>query len=189
MTGRGRSPFALFVAGALLYAAVAAIVIGGGGGGDNLTVLELSVPLFGVPFLVSRRLGGWRLALYFLLLVPAFHYAAVFAAIESVDLQSSGFLPGVIGGVIGSALSFAALLVLRLATFQRTAMMGIGIVVLGLLGGLGVWKMDLFSGTALHRYGLLLTLYVPWQIAFGFFLSRLLPAPTENGLAAAPAPA
>jgi hypothetical protein len=186
---RWRSPFPLFVAGAMLFAAVVAISIGRAGGDGALTLLEVCAPLFGIPFLVASRRGRWRLAVYFLLLVPLFHYAAVAAAIESVNWQSSGFLPGMLGGIVGAALSFATLPLLRLATFRRVGILAAGIVLLALLGGFGVWKMDYFSGTDLDPYGLLLTLYLPWQIAFGFFLSRLLAEPVENGLAAAPAPA
>ncbi|MEA2998604.1 MAG: hypothetical protein QOH04_1545 [Sphingomonadales bacterium] len=189
MISRWRTPFPLFVAGALLYAAVVAIFIRRAGGGGALTLLELSVPLFGLPFLLSSRRTRWRLAVYFLLLVPAFHYLAVLAAIESVNWRSSGFLPGMIGGLTGAALSFAALPVLRLARFRRAGIMLVGVALLGLLGGLGVWQMDYFAGTILKDYGLVLTLYLPWQTAFGFFLSRLLPAAEENGLAAGSAPA
>lgn len=189
MIRRWQAPFPLFVAGALLYAAVVAILIRATRANDTLTLLELSAPLFGVPFLVSGRRPGWRFAIYFLLLVPAFHYAAVAAAIASVNRDSSGFLPGVLGGVTGAVLSFAALRVVGPAAYRRPGTMAAAIVVLGLLGGLGVRQMDVFSGTDLDPYGLLLTLYLPWQIAFGFFLSRLLPAPEDNGLAATPAPA
>jgi hypothetical protein len=189
MIGKWRAPFPLFLAGALLYAAVVAVCIRTAGGDGALTYLELSVPLFGVPFLVSNLRKGWRLAVYFLLLVPVFHYAAVAAAIESTNWQSSGFPPGVIGGITGAVLSFAALSALRLVTLRQVGIMAVGVVVLTLLGGIGVGKMDYFSGTDLDPYGLLLTLYLPWQIVFGFFLSRLLAAPEENGLAAAPAPA
>jgi hypothetical protein len=189
MITRWRAPFALFLAGALLYAAVVAICIRRAGGDDALTLLELSAPLFGLPFLLASRRVRWRLAIYFLLLVPAFHYAAVTAAIESTNWRSSGLLPGLIGGITGAVLSFATLPALRLATFRRAGIMAVGVVTLALLGGVGVWKMDYFSGTDLDPYGLLLTLYLPWQIAFGFFLSRLLPAPGDNHLAAAPAPA
>jgi hypothetical protein len=189
MISRWRAPFPLFLAGALLYAAVVAICIRRASGEGTLTLLELTVPLFGLPFLLASRRRGWCLVVYFLLLVPAFHYAAVLAAIESVNWRSSGFLPGVIGGVTGAVLSFAALPALRLATVRRIDIMAAGVAVLGLLGGLGVWQMDYFASTLLDDYGLLLTLYLPWQIAFGFFLSTLLTAPGENGLAAAPAPA
>jgi hypothetical protein len=188
MITRWRAPFALFLAGALLYAAVVAICIRWAGGDGALTLLEVSVPLFGLPFVLATRQGRWRVALYFLLLVPAFHYAAVAAAIDSTNWRSSGLLPGLVGGITGAMLSFVALPALGLATFRRAGIMAFGIVILALLGGVGVWKMDYFSGTDLDPYGLLLTLYLPWQIAFGFFLSRLLSAPGEKHLAAAAAP-
>jgi hypothetical protein len=188
MIGGWRATFPLFAAGALLYAAVVAFCIVRVGDDDLFTLLKMAIPLFGLPLLATRR-RSWRLALYFLLLVPACHYLAMLAAIKSMDWRGSGFLPGVIGGSIGAALSFAVLPALALATFRRVGMMALGVIVLALLGGLGVWKMDAFSGTDLDPYGVLLTLYLPWQIVFGFFLSRLLAAPGEIGLAAAPAAA
>src|SRR4051794_26657686 len=107
MISRWRTPFPLLLTGALLYAAVVAICIRAAVADDKLPLLELSVPLFGLPFLLSSRRRRWRLAVYFLLLVPAFHYLAVTAAIQSTNWRNSGFLPGVIGGVTGSVLSFA----------------------------------------------------------------------------------
>jgi hypothetical protein len=187
MTGGWRATFPLFLAGAFLYAAVVSAFMRSVGN-DVLNLLELATPLFGLPMLAAGR-RSWRLAFYLLLLVPAFHYLAVLAAIKSVDWRGSGFLPGAIGGSIGAVLSFAVLPMLGLARFRRAGIMALGIVVLALLGGIGVSKMNAFSGTALDSYGLLLTLYLPWQIAFGFFLSRLLAAPEEIGLAAEPAPA
>ncbi|MEA3039286.1 MAG: hypothetical protein QOE79_1799 [Sphingomonadales bacterium] len=188
MTGGWRATFPLFLLGAFLYVAVVAACIRAIGGDDVLALLELAIPLFGLPLLATRR-RSWRLALYLLLLMPAFHYLAVVGAIESTNWRSSGIFPGAIGGSIGAALSLAVLPMLALTTFRQAGMMALGIVVLALLGGFGVAQMDVFSGTALERYSLLLTLYLPWQIAFGFFLSRLLAAPREIGLAAAPAPA
>jgi hypothetical protein len=188
MIGGWRATFPLFTAGALLYAAVVAVCIERVGDDHVFTLLRMAIPLFGLPVLASRS-RSWRLAFYLLLLVPACHYLAMLAAIKSMDWRGSGFLPGVIGGSIGAALSFAVLPMLALASFRRVGIMAVGVVLLTLLGGLGVWKMDYFSGTALDSYGLLLTLYLPWQIVFGFFLSRLLAVPQENGLAAAPAPA
>jgi hypothetical protein len=188
MVGGWRKTFPLFLAGALLYAAVVAACIRWIDDDDLLTLLELAVPLFGLPLLATRR-RSWRLALCLVLLVPAFHFLAVMAAIRSVDWRGSGFLPGAIGGTIGAFLSFLILPMLGLARFRQAGTMALGVVVLALLGGFGVSRMDAFSGTGLDPYGLLLTLYLPWQIAFGFFLSRLLAAPEEIGLAAAPAPA
>jgi hypothetical protein len=189
MIDHARRPFPLFVAGALLYAAVVAVCRPFAAGGDMLGLLELLVPLFGLPYLLLGGRAGWPSALYFLLLVPGFHYLAVLAAIQSTDWRGSGFVPGLIGGLVGSLLSFGALLALRLAKPGAAAAMGLGVGILTLLGGLGVWKMDFFAGTALDDYGLLLVLYLPWQIAFGFFLSRLLRRPAETGLVAEPAPA
>jgi hypothetical protein len=189
MTDTSRRPFLLFVAGALLYFAAAAIAGRLVKADDPLATLEWLMPAFGLPYLLLGRRRGWRTALYFLLLVPAIHYAAVFAAIESTNGRGSGWLPGATGGLVGSFLSFAALLALGLARPRSAPLMGFGIVLLTLLGAIGVSKMDAFAGTALDDEGLLLVLYLPWQIVFGFLLSRLLRAPADIGLVAEPAPA
>src|SRR4051812_27525752 len=144
MIGGRRANFPLFLAGALLYAAVVAVCIRSVGDHDVLTLLELAIPLFGLPLLTVRG-RSWRLAFYLLLLVPAFHYLAVLAAIKSVDWRGSGFPPGAIGGSIGAVLSFAGLPLLALATFPRGRAMGLGIVVFALLGGFGGSQKGGFS--------------------------------------------
>lgn len=188
MTGWHRS-FALFVLGALLYAAAVALCMPRVGSDQIFTMLDLLVPLFGLPYLLLGGRFAWASALYLLLLVPGAHYLAVLAAIQSTNWTGSGFQPGAVGGLVGSLLAFAALAALRLARPGSAATIALGVAVLALLGGLGVWKADLFAGTALDDYGLLLTLYLPWQIAFGLLLSRVLRAPAQIGLAAEPAAA
>lgn len=184
-----RRPFPLFVLGALLYAATVVLCLTQAGADSVLSVLELLVPLFGLPYLLLGGRFGWTSALYLLLLVPAFHVLAVAAAIRSTNWSGSGLQPGLVGGLAGALLSFAALFALRLARPRSLLLMAVGTGVLTLLGGFGIWKMDILAGTPLDDYGLLLVLYLPWQIAFGFFLSRVMRAPVEIGLAAEPAPA
>jgi len=184
-----RRPFPLFVLGALLYVAAVVLCLTQAGADSVLSVLELLVPLFGLPYLLLGGRFAWAWALYLLLLVPAFHALAVAAAIRSTNWSGSGFQPGLVGGLVGALLSFAALFALRLARPGSGLIMANGTGVLALLGGFGVWKMDMLAGTPLDDYGLLLVLYLPWQIVFGFFLSRVMRAPVEIGLAAEPAPA
>ena len=178
-----RKSFILFVGGALLYAAAAALCVAGRieGGGH---LLELLTPLFGLPYLLARRRGGWALAAYFILLLPAFHFAAIQVAIKTQSWpEGSLFLAGMAGGLVGAILSFAALRVLRLnRPGPALGTILAAIVILVFLGGVGVWQMNFLKDPALRDYGLLLSLYLPWQIAFGFFLAKLLgpvPAPGE----------
>jgi hypothetical protein len=193
MSVRLREPMPLLAAGALLYVAAAAACVTIVPG-DGLTPVELLIPLFGLPFLLLGRCPRWRTALYLLLLVPAFHFAGVTAAMSSLDgMGRNGILPpGAVGGLTGATLSFLALVILRLASWRAAGTMAAGIVVLTLLGYVGVEKMDFLQETRWSGYGLLLVLYLPWQIAFGFFLSRLLrvPAPdaTDDAAAACPNP-
>ncbi|HEY0312868.1 MAG TPA: hypothetical protein VGC56_10280 [Allosphingosinicella sp.] len=180
MNIRLREPMLLFVAGALLYVAGAKVwvtIVGE----DGLTGFDLLIPLFGLPFLLLGRCPRWRTALYLLLLVPAFHYLAVLAAIYSLDgLGRSGILPpGAVGGVIGATLSFLGLAALRLARRRTAVTMVAGVVVLTFLGYVGVAEMDFLEGTPLSDFGVLLSLYLPWQLTFGFFLSRVLRVPPE----------
>jgi hypothetical protein len=177
---RRRRPFLPFVAGALLYAAAAASCIAAGVQGPH--VLEWLTPLFGLPFLVLSRRAGWPLAAYLLLLVPAFHFLAIQAALHTTRWpEGSLFLAGLAGGLVGSTLSFGALVALRLHRPGPVAgTIAAGVSILALLGGLGLWRMEFLKGTAASDYGFLLSLYVPWQVAFGWFLAALLrPAGTD----------
>ncbi|HMC91424.1 MAG TPA: hypothetical protein VKI45_03090 [Allosphingosinicella sp.] len=189
MTVRLRAPMPLFTAGALLYAAAAAVWMTMVPDGA-LNAVELLIPLFGVPFLLLGRCPRWRTALYLLLLVPTFHFAAVTAAMHSLDgMGRNGLLPpGAVGGLTGATLSFLALVILRLASWRSAGTMAVGIAVLTLLGYVGIDKMDFLQGTRWSGYDVLLALYLPWQIAFGFFLSRLLRVPPKVEPAACPNP-
>lgn len=179
-----RNPFLLFAAGALLFAAAAALCIAADIRGNHL--LEILTPLFGLPYWLVHRRGGWTLAAYLLLLLPAFHFLAIQAAVKTSNWPESNlFVDGIAGGLVGSIPSFAALRLLGL--LRPGASIGTiaaGIALLALLGGLGVWKMNFLEGTAASDYGILLSLYLPWQIAFGYFLARLLRPvrPAEPGL-------
>jgi len=167
-----RAPFPLLAAGALLFAvALAAFVMVAHE--DMLGAAMLLIPLFGLPFLLLARRSGWKTALYFLLLVPAFHWAAVSIAMYSFDWHDGNlYVPGAAGGATGALLSFLALAALRLARPRPVATMAAGFVVLTILGVLGLHWMD-----AIDDAGVILSLYFPWQIAFAFFLARLLRDP------------
>jgi hypothetical protein len=180
MTETLRAPFPLLAAGAVLYVVTVAVSVAMMPG-DTLTHAELLIPLFGLPLLLLGGRAGWRTALYVLLLLPAFHWAAVCAAIYSTNWRhSDSWVPGLAGGVTGALLSFLALAALRLARPRPAARMAAGILVLALLGGFGIVRMDFLDGTGWGDYGLLLSLYLPWQLAFAFFLARLLRQPAQT---------
>jgi hypothetical protein len=175
-----REPFPLFAGGTLLYVAALAVCLAMNPG-DILAPAEMLIPLFGLPFLLLGGRAGWRIALYVLLLLPAFHWAAVSITLHSIDWRHSGdWLPGVLGGVTGGLLSFLALAAFRLAGPRPLAMMATGILVLAMIGGFGIRYMDFLSETRWSAYGLLLSLYLPWQLAFAFFLARLLRVPNRT---------
>jgi hypothetical protein len=58
--------------------------------------------------------------------------------------------------------------------------MAAGLVVLALLGAVGIQQMDFLSDTGWSQYGLILSLYLPWQLAFAFLLARLLRPPEQS---------
>jgi hypothetical protein len=138
------------------------------------------IVLFGLPY-VLRELGrctNWMLVLYFVLLVPAFHYAAMMATIKGADVMPGGadvamLLVGSVGGLVGAGLSLLALWLpgLRVHGNHSRAMLAvIALAVLTFLAGLS------FTLLLAHFDSLAYTLYLPWQIVFAFFLSRLLPS-------------
>lgn len=175
-----REPFPLLAGGTFLYVGALAGCLAMKAG-DILVPAELLIPLFGLPFLVLGGRAGWRIALYVLLLLPAFHWAAVCTTIYSFDWQhSAGWPPGFVGGVTGALPSFLALAALRLAKPRPMALMAGGTLVLALVGGFGFAYMDFLSDTGWSQYGLLLSLYVPWQLAFAFLLARLLRPPEQT---------
>jgi hypothetical protein len=180
MNARTRSPFALFAAGAVLFAVGFAVWLNLGRD-DLITCLVLLTPLFGLPYLVLGARARWRTAVYFLLLLPAFHWAAVFATMYCAGgHNASGYVAGGAGGVTGALLSFLAVAALRLVRPRPLATMGAGLVVLALLGAIGIQQMDFLSDTGWSQYGLILSLYLPWQLAFAFLLARLLRPPEQS---------
>jgi hypothetical protein len=174
MRGSMRRPFPLFAAGAVLFALALAAWVNLGRD-DLMLWLALLTPLFGLPYLVLGARARWRTALYVLLLLPAFHFAAIWGAMYSVGSHNaSGYVAGAAGGVIGALLSFLALAALRLVRPRPLAAMAAGLVVLALLGAVGIQQMDFLSDTGWSQYGLILSLSLPWQLAFAFLLARLL---------------
>lgn len=134
-------------------------------------------PLFGLPWLARelRRRVNRLLVLYFLIWVPIAHYAAIAAASAAYgDLmhpRAPTWAAGLAGGLAGGALSLLPFLWPRLRAPDASPLpIAGGAVVLAAIGGIGLYDVDGPAG--------LLALYVPWQLGFAYFLSRLLrPSP------------
>jgi hypothetical protein len=133
--------------------------------------------LFGLPWLARefRRRVNLPLVLYFLLWVPIAHYVAVVAAGAAygdiMHPRAATWAAGLAGGLAGGALSLLPFLWPRLRAPEASPLLiGVGAIVLALIGGIGLYDVDGPAG--------LFALYVPWQIGFAYFLSRLLrPSP------------
>jgi len=179
--------FGLFVLGALLFAAAVAAPFWS----DDDKAL-LCMILFGLPYVLRAltRRTNWLAVLYLVLLIPAFYFAAWMAAVYAWAAMLGGSLispprsmlvAGLAGGFAGSTLSLLALLLPGLrADSARWALRIAGIALLTGLGGVGLAMAD--PGKAWH---LVLWLFLPWQIAFAYFLSRLLkPSPPKGAPAA-----
>jgi hypothetical protein len=169
-----RRAWMLFATGAGLFAAACA-ALAGEDAIPGMVAVYLT-PLFGLPYLAvaGRRRGAWPLFLYFLILLPAFHYLAFMAAVKALGsiLDGSPFVAGLAGGFVGSALSLLVLAPLS-RRGRRGAKLLSGVILLTLIGGAGAWLITPMARWA-GEYSGVLTLYLPWQVAFGFFLSRLL---------------
>ncbi len=194
MAGASRqtAAFRLLGAGAALFAIALAILAWRGE--PVVTTAYMLTPLFGLPFLAAaaRRPGAWRACLYFLILLPAFHYLATVAAIKATgsELDLGLFVAGLAGGAVGSALSLLPFLQISRHPRRRLLVLA-GIALLALLGGAGLWAGEGLSRQLGGQYALIALLFLPWQILFAWLLSRLLaPArPPAAACGAAPGPA
>ena len=175
--------FALFVLGALLFAA--AIVSPFAGTLEPNDRIMLCTAFFGLPYLLwefARKINWW-VVLYLAVLVPLYYFAAWLAGANAWgENGSNGLLvAGLAGGLVGGALS---LFTLRLRGLRRdgaqTTLLVAGVGVLTVLGGLGTAMAD-----AGDPYSPILWLYLPWQVALGFFISRLMRISPRRGAAAA----
>lgn len=170
--------FGLLAAGAALVAAGLALLSWHGVAIG--IVAYMLTPLFGFPVLAveARRRSAWPLYLYFLILLPIFHYLATVAAIKAVspDLGLGLFVAGLAGGAVGSGLSLLPLALVSRQRRREALVMG-GIALLTLLGGAGLWAGETVSARVRGEFALIPLLFLPWQIAFAWFLSRLLAPP------------
>lgn len=189
-----RSGFAAFVLGALLFAGIfwlAATRNMLGWNDESTTDPRLLVALytiaFGLPYalLELTRRTNFLAILFVLILIPAAHYGAMTAFMAWIgEMQELGnpLVTGAVAGFTGAALAFLALFILGL----RAASAGIAVFLAGLLllAGWGAIGMKLLPEQPESVVDLLLRLYLPWQIIFGFFLSALLrPSPPRGTVA------
>lgn len=129
--------------------------------------------LFGLPLSVFgwKQQGRLVRGVFLLAIVPACYFLAIQAAVKGSSSLSWGlFGAGLIGGVVGSSLSFAAIAVLggTIRKSQSLLSMVTATIALTVIGGIG-----LGSQGSLGFYGFL-TLYPAWQLVFGYALSLIL---------------
>ena len=181
--------FALLVLGALLFAAALILT----------SMYEIAIPhalevftmLFGLPYVLREitRRTNWLLILYFLVLIPGIHWAATQAAVRvygEMHESNSLLTAGLVGGLVGAGLAFLVLRLVRQLSAEgktgRLMLIGlIGLVVLTLVGGFG---LNLAADPS-NSYRLVAWLYLPWQIVFAWFLSRLIRLSPPKGEPAA----
>lgn len=171
--------FALFVLGTMMFAAALLSPFA-----DTLEPndrIMLCTSFFGLPYLLwefARKINWW-VVLYLAVLVPLYYLAAWLAGATAWGQNGSNGLlaAGLAGGFVGGALSLFTLRLrgLRAEGTQMT-LLYVGVGVLTVLGGLGTAMAD-----AGNPYSPILWLYVPWQVALGFFISRLMRISPRRG--------
>jgi hypothetical protein len=146
--------------------------------------LYVIAPLFGLPLAVMGR-GDRRLvrALVLLLGFALVHYGAVFCATQSfhIPYSESGFteevwVSGAIGGAIGAGGAFLLCALAGLFRLERQGMLVAALIALTAIGALGVQIFfDHVGGTeGMAPPTPYLFIYTPWQLAFAWFLAKLL---------------
>jgi hypothetical protein len=148
----------------------------------------LLTPLFGLPLAVmgprERRVTR---ALVLLIGLTLIHWAAWSGAVASYTPDPNAplfapasmpgiwqFLPGAVGGLIGAAGSFSICLLTRLAKRDGSTLIvcAVGTLVLSVFGAMSVSVLlDAPGDIGIWQW---FAVYTPWQLAFGYFLARLL---------------
>lgn len=190
MSERLRS-FGLFCLGAALFLAAYAYLATRASHPGFPLLLEAMTALFGLPFVLRElwRRTNWFAVAYFLVVVPAFHRAAMEAVAlvfgsfprggaegEMAGLLTSFPPPGafVAAGLAGGLVGGLSLFLLALPRLRSPApkwwrIAFLGLAALTLIGGLVIG----LGGD----YGLI-AIYPLWQIPFGWFLACLIrPSP------------
>lgn len=180
--------FALFVLGAVLFVlalnaeAFARTVTGT----DRLL---LCAAFFGLPYLLwefTRKINWW-VVLYLAVLVPLVYCYLAYLAASTVGAQmnaSNAAVPaGVAGGLVGAALSLFTLKLRGLAGAGATTNNAlVGTAVLTVLGGAGAYLAEAGVGGEMAAA---LCLFLPWQIALGWFISKMMRISPKRGSSAA----
>ncbi|MCG8443142.1 MAG: hypothetical protein MI723_15160 [Caulobacterales bacterium] len=156
-------------AGALVYG-VLTVALSDRFDAGLLTLTLTNTPAylaFVLAVLLRREKLRWAGALWLIVAVTGGHHLATQAAV-SVHTDSDWPLwrAGGLGGIIGAGVSFAAMACLRreLRTPDRALGYAGLVAVLAALGAAGVAFSDIGGDGAAVR--LVLTLYIPWQLAF-----------------------
>lgn len=192
--------------GVLLYALLLLVAIAGNPDDAILPFLGPSLyltPAFGLPYVLRtvHRPGRIRRMVYFFLLVPLAHMAAIYVTWDH-GLSTYAFDPGTqlvrnlrsgaLGGVTGAVLAFTFLHLARVTPRRRAELvvMGGAVAMLGAIGAAGVAEGALFAEAMDGRprdAGRLIIgfecVHLPWQVAFALALAWLM-----RPLRRAPAP-
>lgn len=178
--------FALFVLGAVLcVVAIETQAFARPVTGPNRALL--CAAFFGLPYLLwefTRKINWW-VVLYLAVLVPLVYYYLAYLAGSTVWAQmneSNAAVPaGVAGGLVGGALSLFTLKLGGLAGAATTRNALVGTAVLAVLGGVGA---ALAEAQVCGEYSLSLCLFLPWQIALGWFIAAMMRISPKRGEAA-----
>ena len=169
--------FALFVLGALLFVVTfEADWFARQVTGENRAMLCSA--FFGLPYLFwefTRKIN-WLIVLYLVLLVSTYFYIAIVAGGsvgEQLDGENAALaVGGAVGGLVGGALCLFTLKFGSLAGPGATTRNALaGSAVLAVLAGVGAYLVGLGVGGALSAA---LCLFLPWQLALGWFISRMM---------------
>lgn len=191
--------FRWLIIGVLVYALLLLVTISGRP--DDAVLLPFLgpsfylTPAFGLPYVLATvgRPGRTRRLIYFLLLLPLAHMAAIYIAWDH-GLSRYAFEPGqetihllksgAFGGVTGAAFAFTLLWLTGLTARRRAELftMGVSIAVLTALGAVCLAQAARVTGgltsAATHDAGLVIigfeAIHAPWQIAFSIALAWLM---------------
>ncbi len=186
--------FRWLLLGAALYALLLLVAIAANPSDAVLPFLGPEfylTPVFGLPLVIAsfHRRGRLRRLIYFVLLLPIAHAAAIYLA-WSYGLSRAYDTPflvemgsGAIGGVTGAVLAFVFLHLSRLDPRPRAglAAMTLATGTLGVIGALGMafgltvtGGLESFSRDPGSLMIWLECVHLPWQVAFSLVLAWLM---------------
>lgn len=174
--------FKWLVLGHIVFAVALFVVLSGDLDMGNVWI----TPLFALPLvLLGPKDRIWIRALVLLVGFTGIHYLATILAIDSYEpaiaiaarrAGTSPLVPGLVGGAVGAAGSFALCALFRLTGRDKATLMTglVGIVLLAAVGSLGVYGFLRGFGSVAGPIGPFLVLYTPWQLVFAYVLAKLL---------------